>query len=143
MNDIESGGHSREDREFVAPETGEDTELESEPSPADIDNETQGFSLSEEMAVYRNLIVEGIRADREDTAHFMKEWKRMGDENAKDLQGIEYDRAMVDMIMVQADVWKEIGDMDNYYDDLEDARMYADNTPGLELMVKHIDKLLG
>ena len=48
---------------------------------------------------------------------------------------------MIDMIIAQANIWNEAGDMDNYYDDLGQARDYANNM-GFDDKVKDIDALM-
>ena len=49
---------------------------------------------------------------------------------------------MIDMMIAQANIRKEYGNMNDYYDDLEEARDYANNM-GFDDKVKIIDGLLG
>lgn len=135
MNENEPGGPSEDDEKFVAPETGEETENTAE------ELDFSEFLESEEMTARFNALVEAIKTDSEEAGGLKVEWKHLVDEKASQLSGGEYDRAMIKIIIAQANIWRESGNMDDYYDDLEQAREYADNMD-FEDVVKSIDKLL-
>ena len=133
MSEIESGDPSEEKRDFVAPETGGEVEDTAE---------EVSFLESEEMKTLTSQVVEALKNDSENAGELKVEWKHRADENASQLSGKEYDHAMIDIIIAQANIWKESGNMDDYYDDLEQAREYATNM-GFDDKVKVIDTLLG
>lgn len=132
MNEIEPDKPTEEDKDFVAPETGGETE------------ETSGewnFLKTEEMRTLTSELVEALKDNSESAKKLAIEWKHRADESASQLSGEQYDHAMIDMIIAQANIWNEAGDMDNYYDDLGQARDYANNM-GFNDKVKDIDALM-
>ena len=132
MYENESGDSSEEDKNFVASKTGGEVEDTAEEI---------SFLESEGMKTLTDQVVEALKNDTENAGELAVEWKHRADENASQLSGEEYDYAMIDMMIAQANIWRESGDMDNYYDDLEQAREYANNM-GFDDKVKAIDALL-
>lgn len=151
MSHNESEDPSQEDRDFVAPGTGEEnidkssesdisesTEMSEEPAEAS----TLSFSETEEMAMLRQEMIEAGQKTPEKFQELAIQWKHLADNEASQLSGEQYDRAMIEIMMTQADIWLSIGNESDYYDDLEQALDYANNM-GFEDLATRIRTKLG
>lgn len=117
---------SGETPEHISPEpevteTSENREIDDLP-------ERLGFLETPELRLLREATIDAfVVGEEEQTKELRDHYQRVGEEVVDQLQGEEYTKAQIGLMVSLANLRRDSGKIDAYNDDLDDALTYASN----------------
>jgi hypothetical protein len=126
----ELNGPSEKDRNFVAEPTGDEQESQ---------ETAGGFVETAEMLELRQKIVEAGK-ESEQLEGLMNSWKLLAEAESDKVGGA---RPRIERMILEADLWEELGDEEYRAYCLEEAHLYADNEPGCEDLLAIVESKIG